>query len=133
MLRAPGSLYSPTPEGRISNLYTLTLRNKTKHELPMSLRAISPDGASARLIGFNSIAPETVLRGAAIVEVPPERFDDGKCNVVIGLYSGDKLIQKLKTRLIGPMEKESSHERDSHEAKSHKDERHDESDHGDKK
>lgn len=104
MLRTPGALYTIAAGGEVSNLYTLTIRNKTHHRLPISLRVLTPRGATAKLIGADDIGPETVMRAAAIVGVPPGALSGGTCRAVVGLYSGNKLMQKMKTGLLGPPE-----------------------------
>lgn len=104
MLRAPGSLYVPMQDGKIGNIYNLQIRNKTHNELPIALRAVEPAGATVSLAGADSVGPEQIARATAIVALGPEAIHGGKCNIAIGLYSGDKLIQTLKSNFLGPQQ-----------------------------
>lgn len=102
MLRGAGALYQTMPNGRISNLYTLHIRNKTRNEMPVALRVLEPATASVTLAGASSVPPQQIAQAAAIVELPPESLDAGKTRIVIGLFSGDKLMQKLESNFLGP-------------------------------
>ena len=86
LLRAPGALFVQTTGGRIENLYTLKLVNKTMRDLPVELKLENVDGdlnvmgeknlvvragtvadfAGARVIGGGAGTTEEHLRTLAV-------------------------------------------------------------------
>ena len=102
LLRAPGSLYQTLPNGDISNLYLMKVRNKTNHDIPMSLKLESPEGLLT-IPGGNLIIPaEKLKESPVIVKLSADNVSKTSTDVVIGVYDGDKKIDTLKTRFLGP-------------------------------
>ncbi len=101
LLRAPGTLFQQTPEGRLSNLYLLKLVNKTTHDLPVELRLEKPPG---RLVVAG--APLTVPAGqlrqsSVIVELDPAVARDHR-EVVVTVHANQRQLGRVKTGFIGP-------------------------------
>lgn len=102
LLRAPGALFQQTPEGRISNLYLLKLTNKTHHDLPVQLKLEGIGGTLTILGGQLDLPAEKQTEASVLIEIPPEKLASGNTTVSVGVYSGAKKLDTLKTIFIGP-------------------------------
>jgi cytochrome c oxidase accessory protein FixG len=103
LLRAQGGLFQEMPSGRISNLYTLKLTNKTQREMPVELRLQSPDGI-LNVLGMKSlsVAPEAQFETSVLMEIDPEALAGRSTPVIVDVYSGDKKVDRIKTSFVGP-------------------------------
>ena len=103
VLRAPGSLFQKMPDGHYSNLYTVRVVNKTSREMPVELRLEDPAG-SLNVMGQGSIvvATQKSSENSVLIELDPAAMKSGTTPLVIGVYSGGKKLQTLKTAFIGP-------------------------------
>jgi cytochrome c oxidase accessory protein FixG len=105
VLRNPGTLFQRQDDGRISNLYQYRVVNKTSRDMPIRFELLEAKG-EVRLVG-----KELELRSAQLVE--GEMFvvlDAGQMagynmDLTIGVFAGDKLLEKVRTSFIGPMTK----------------------------
>ena len=102
LLRAPGALFQMTAEGRVSNLYTLKVINKTTHEIPVELR-LEDHAGKIQIMGRGlSVPKEQLGQGSVLVELDAAKTRGGRVPLRIGVYSGGKLLQTLKTVFVGP-------------------------------
>ncbi len=102
-LRAPGALFQAAPDGRISNLYTAKVVNKTNHDLPLQFRLLNSGGKVTVLGAANFVAPkEKVTQTSVLIELAPEDRKGPTTKLQVGVYSGDKLIETVDTAFIGP-------------------------------
>ncbi len=103
VLRAPGSLFQQMPDGHFSNLYTVRVVNKTSREMPVELKLESPAGSLAVMgQGSISVAPQKHSESSVLIELEPSAMKSGTTPLVIGVYSGGKKVETLKTKFIGP-------------------------------
>jgi len=102
LLRAPGSLFQPMPDGRFSNLYTVKAVNKTSSEMPVELRLDQPAG-DLRIVGHDLVVPpQKLAETSVLIELDPSVMRSGTTPLVVGVYRNDKRVQTLKTAFIGP-------------------------------
>ncbi len=102
ILRVPGMLYQEVEGDKISNLYNIEVVNKTIKPIPVELKLKSPEG-SIRMVGLELKAPEQgMAKGAFFVDIPKEKLTERKTQLVIEVYSGEKLIDEVKTNFLGP-------------------------------
>lgn len=105
ILRTPGMLFQEQPGGKVSNVYDLNIVNKTFKETPVTLKLESPENGELKLVG-----KDIILKSQEIVEtkflVLLNKTDITKMNtpIQIGIYDKDKLIKKIKTSFLGPVE-----------------------------
>lgn len=103
ILRAPGVLYSTLADGRISNLYTITVLNKTFDTLPFEIRVTKPAGAELRPIGdFTTLRPQSIQEGRFLLIVPPSSLTPTTTRVEFVVKSGDQPIERIHSTFIGP-------------------------------
>ncbi len=105
ILRTPGMLFQEQPGGKVSNVYDLNIVNKTFNETPVQLKLETPSGGELKLVG-----KDIVLKSQEIVEtkflVLLDKSSIAKMNtpIEIGVYDKDKLIKKVKTSFLGPVD-----------------------------
>ena len=103
MLRKPGELYQKLADNWLNNVYLVKIRNRTEKEQPVSMKLIEPANGRITLAGATVVPPRDMIQGAVIVELPMSELNEGQRTIVIGLYNGDKLVQRLKSNFIGPV------------------------------
>jgi cytochrome c oxidase accessory protein FixG len=102
-LRAPGSLFMLTADGKIENLYTLKLVNKTMRELPVELKLEGIAGQLEVMGEKNLVVPAGKLSETSVlIQLAPEVLTGGTTKLKVGVYSGGKRVQTVKTVFVGP-------------------------------
>jgi cytochrome c oxidase accessory protein FixG len=104
VLRAPGVLFQKEADDRISNLYNVIITNKTNKKMPVELRVLSGD-AQIRMVGTKSleVKEEGETEGVMFIVMKRKDIHDLKTRLVVGVYSDGKLMEKVKTTFIGPV------------------------------
>ncbi|MEQ9415316.1 MAG: cytochrome c oxidase accessory protein CcoG, partial [Cyclobacteriaceae bacterium] len=105
VLKAPGTLYSKTEDGQITNVYNIEFVNKTFDDVLLDVRVESPETASLLKIGDQNILvpKEGILKGLFMIKLPEEEIESMKMNVVLGIYQDGKKIETANARFIGPI------------------------------
>lgn len=102
-LRAPGSLFMLTAEGRIENLYTLKLVNKTMRALPVELKL---EGGAGQLEVMGEkhlvVPPGKLIETSVLIQLEPAAITGATTKLKVGVYSNGKLMQTVKTVFVGP-------------------------------
>lgn len=102
-LRAPGALFQQTAEGKLSNLYTLKLINKTTREIPIELRLENlPGSVKAMGAGPLRVPAAGLAQTSVLIELDPKEVPPGGAQLKVGLYSNGRRIETIKTRFAGP-------------------------------
>lgn len=103
ILRSPGQLYQQKDPTHLTNLYTYVLINKSNRELPVRLQSVTP-GARIQLVGKEpgSLEKGQKAEGAFFIEMPQDQLHGRKTPIEIEVYSGDKVIDEIKTNFMGP-------------------------------
>jgi cytochrome c oxidase accessory protein FixG len=102
ILRAPGQLFQREADGRISNLYSLEVINKTYHELPVSFRVSEP-GALLRFVQPLTIArPGEQTKTMFFISLPAKNIRQGSTPVEIRVVSEGEIIDHIDTSFLGP-------------------------------
>lgn len=105
IMRAQGKLYQEQPGNKISNLYNIKLVNKTRNDIPVTIKVENNEhlGAEIQMIGKGLEVPkESVGDGVFFILVPKDKLHDRKNDIDLGIYSGSKRLQKVKTNFIAP-------------------------------
>jgi cytochrome c oxidase accessory protein FixG len=103
LLRAPGALYQRLNDGRIENLYTLKIINKTMRDIPVQLRLENVSGA-INLMGTGklSVPKAGLAQTSVLIALEPQYLQGPRTKLTIGVYSGDKRLETLQTIFVGP-------------------------------
>lgn len=110
ILRAQrGPLFQTLPNGKIANLYTVKLVNKTHRDVSVTLRLENSPG-EIRLMGQKDILvpAERLFETSILIEVDPSQLDISNRPMQIGVYSGDVRLETVKTAFTGPRSRETT-------------------------
>jgi cytochrome c oxidase accessory protein FixG len=102
VLRTPGQIFQTQPDGRISNLFNIKLANKTRKNIPMTLKLENVKGEIS-IIGNNLTVPaESYFQSPFFVKIDKSQIEKRKTKLLIGVYEGAKKIETAETTFIGP-------------------------------
>jgi cytochrome c oxidase accessory protein FixG len=123
ILRAGGQIFQEQPDNRISNLYTVSVINKTHEDIPVTFKLEDEDGV-IQLVG----KPLTVKKEAKgqtefFIIRDRSKIVQRKSKIRISVYSGDKKLQTVSTNFLGPVYDPSA---ENHDQEEYQDEHHEE-------
>jgi len=102
-LRTPGGLFQTLPEGRVSNLYTVKVVNKSHRDLPIEFRLEGVEGVVRTMGATEFVVPHEQLRQASVlVELDRARMTGHTTALRVGVYSAGKKLETVQTSFIGP-------------------------------
>ena len=103
ILRTPGMLYQDQGNNNYSNLYNLKIINKTHNDIPVHLKLENIKG-EIRTVGKElSVKPKSVAEGAIFIVLNGAEIKKIKTRIEIGVYEGNRLIEKVNTTFVGPV------------------------------
>ena len=104
VMRAQGMLYQEQPGNRISNLYDIKLVNKTRGDIPVTLKLENTElNGEIRMVGKDLVvAKQAVGDGVFFVYVDRSKISKRKTPIEIGVYSDNRRTDKVKTNFFGP-------------------------------
>ncbi|HEY1021692.1 MAG TPA: cytochrome c oxidase accessory protein CcoG, partial [Flavisolibacter sp.] len=103
VLRTPGQIYQTLPDGRISNLYSIKLANKTRKDIPLTLKLEAMDG-EVQVIGNSlKVAAESYYQSPFFIKLAPDQLKRRKTKIRIGVYQGHKRIEVAETTFMAPL------------------------------
>ncbi len=103
ILRTPGMMYQEQENNQVSNLYNIKIINKTNEGLPIRLELLSEVG-ELRMVGKDNLFVERqgVAQGAIFLVFDRNDLHQMSTKVIVGVYSGDELLETVKTSFLGP-------------------------------
>lgn len=105
ILRTPGMLFQEQPNGKVSNVYDLDIVNKTFNETPVQIILEQPADGELKLVGKNIfLKSQEIVETKFLVLLDKENLKKMNTPIEIGVYDGNKLIKKVKTSFLGPVE-----------------------------
>jgi cytochrome c oxidase accessory protein FixG len=103
LLRAPGALFQRTPGGKVENIYTLKLVNKTSHDIPVTLKLENLAGELTVMGGRDLVVPkEQLAQTAVLIQLGPDALTGASTKLKVGVYSKGKRLDVINTVFIGP-------------------------------
>lgn len=102
VLRTPGQIYQTLPDGRLSNLYSIKLANKTRKDVPLTLKLEGVPG-EIQVIGNSITVPaESYFQSPFFVKLKQDQLDRRKTKIRIGVYQCHKKIKTAETTFMAP-------------------------------
>lgn len=102
ILRSYGTLYQESGDNKYTNLYTVKVLNKTFNEMPIRLELLEPEG-TLKMVGDDlSIQGQDKTEGAFFIELSGDLLDGTETGVKIGVSTGDRQLETIKTSFMGP-------------------------------
>ena len=105
VLKVPGTLYTKTDDGQITNLYSIEFVNKTFEDISLEVKIESPQEATFMKIGDPAIVvpKEGILKGMIMVKLPEEAITSMKTVIELGIYENGKKVETAKAKFVGPI------------------------------
>ncbi len=102
LMRAKGQLYQEVGSDSLSNLYTMTLLNKTNLQKEISLEVLDHDG-TIRLVSKDKllVMPEAQLEVTLFIVIPKSQITNRSTAIRLGVNENGKRIDVLKTNFLG--------------------------------
>lgn len=102
ILRQKGSLYQEYGKDAWSNIYQIDLVNKFRDDLKVNLELISPKG-EIKLMGQELFIPGgEKIQERFLVILPKNSLSSSKNDIVIGVYTGNDLLDEVHVTFVGP-------------------------------
>ncbi len=104
VLRTPGQRYQKTDRGTITNLYNISVINKTNRRYPITLRILEPAQGQISLVGATGLKlpAQGSAEGVFFAELPRTALHRTNQKIRIGLFSNGELISETSTKFLGP-------------------------------
>ena len=103
LLRAPGTLYQKTEDGRFQNMYTIKLLNKTNRDILVEIKNMNEKGELIIVTPEIILKPQTEMNTAIFIILDKTEIQGFKQDVEIGIYANGELIETAGSTFIGPM------------------------------
>lgn len=106
ILRTPGMLYQKQKNNQLSNLYNIKLINKTREDLPITLK-VESDNGKIKMIGKKIIytKKEDVASSEFFIFLDRDKIKSRKTKLLIGVYTNGKMIETVETNFLGIVSK----------------------------
>jgi cytochrome c oxidase accessory protein FixG len=105
IFRTPGMLFQLQPNGKVSNVYDLNIVNKTFHETPVQIKLENPADGELKLVGNDIVLKsQQIVETKFLVLLDKTKLKKMNTPIEIAIYDGNKLIKKIKTSFLGPVE-----------------------------
>ncbi len=102
ILRTAGQMYQNMPDGSVANLYNIKLANKTRKDIPVTLKLENIQG-EIDVIAKDIVVPkESYFESPFIVKIDRQLIEKRKTPIVLGIYEGNKKIKTVSTTFLGP-------------------------------
>lgn len=102
ILRLPGTIYQEYGPEHYSNIYKVQMVNKTREDLPIEIKLLSPIGEIKFVTGDIFLEKETMKEANFMVILPKEQLKSSNTPVEFGIFSLDKPITRYKLNFVGP-------------------------------
>lgn len=102
IVRTPGMLFQKRDNGDITNLYQLSMVNKTNDPVDVRLELLEPEGQLEMIGSAVRLQSQGKGEGAFFVIIPPENLTRMSEKIKIGVFSGERKIETIKTNFLGP-------------------------------
>ncbi|MBO2011278.1 cytochrome c oxidase accessory protein CcoG [Hymenobacter negativus] len=106
VLRTPGQLFQKTSHGTITNLYNISVINKTNRPYPINLRVLEPAQGRISLVGSTGLTlpAQGITEGVFFAELPRLALHRTNQKIRIGLFSNGQLVAETTTKFLGPVQ-----------------------------
>jgi cytochrome c oxidase accessory protein FixG len=102
VLRSPGMLFQEQEGGKISNLYSVKVVNKTAYDLPLEIRLLSGQGEVKIIGNAPVIARQSLGEVVFFLLIDRAKITGSKNEVDIGIFSGGKKLDQTRATFVGP-------------------------------
>ena len=97
------SLYSEMGEGKIGNIYTLSIINKTNYDAPLEFKLIDGNGELQIISESRLLKKQDTYKSSFLIIMEEDDILKLKTYFKIGVFSNGELIDDAKVTFVGPM------------------------------
>ncbi len=102
ILRASGTTFQRMDENTISNIFEATITNKTNQAHQLTIKVLS-ENAEVEIVGGGfELKPGEQIKRNLLVKMKASEITGPKTEVVLGIYSGDRLVTEEEISFSGP-------------------------------
>jgi len=103
LLRSPGMLYQEKGEGKVSNVYTLNVVNKSRKEMKLEIKVLNLD-ADIEILGEEDmiLEPEGTMKRPVFIIIARDDLQKMKTEIELGIFSGGRLVESTESSFFGP-------------------------------
>ncbi|MCF7823889.1 MAG: cytochrome c oxidase accessory protein CcoG [Candidatus Marinimicrobia bacterium] len=102
VLRSYGTLYQELDNNHYTNLYTVKVLNKTFDKIPIQFKLLEPAG-KLNMVGHDlQVDSQEKAQGAFFIDLSGDELTGTETKLKIAVYSGDRLVETVKTSFMGP-------------------------------
>lgn len=103
VLRSQGTLFQELDNGKIQNLYTYKVMNKTNNDINVQFK-LEDTNAELKMIGNVPTIPKgESMEGALMIIMDKAELDGYKTDVKVSIFDGEERLESVETTFIGPM------------------------------
>ena len=103
IIKSRGTLYSVSDDGKVKNVFNVTLTNKTYSEKEVRFQVDpSLEANLTNVSNLTSIEQESTADGIVIIEIPKTKLLTKSTKIDVSLYSGDQLIDVQSINFLKP-------------------------------
>jgi hypothetical protein len=102
ILRTPGVMFEELPNGKVRNLYSFKVINKTFSPMPIELQLKDERGEIAMVGGNVELPPEGVAETAFFIDIPRDSLTSSQTELTVEVYGSSALMTEIKTKFLGP-------------------------------
>ncbi len=98
--RARGQIFTRQVDGKVNNLYSLKIINKTKNDLNLEMKV---DGAELKVVGDHlNVKADSMIDGQFFILMPESEIVKRKNDMKVEVYGDGKLLATKAVNFIGP-------------------------------
>jgi cytochrome c oxidase accessory protein FixG len=103
ILRTAGSVFQTLPDGRIANVYTARMANKTRKDIPLELGMEGLAGEIEVVGGRILVGKEAYQTATFIIKAKTADLSKRRTPIRIGVYEEGRLIKRMDATFMGPV------------------------------
>jgi len=103
IFRQRGTTYQATEKGLVSNIFEISLANKTRNDYKVKLLLDDNEGEIVQVNDKMILKKEGHLKERFLVKYPYKSMENGKKTFTVIVLGNGKEIQRVKVKFIGPL------------------------------
>ncbi len=103
VMRQRGTTYHVTKEGDIGNIFEINLTNKTNKTFDVILKTEDSDAKIEMVTKLIHLKEQGHIKDRFVISMPLNRLEGGKLDIEIVVYGNGKEIERVRTKIIGPI------------------------------
>ncbi|MBT8326477.1 MAG: hypothetical protein KJP21_02060, partial [Bacteroidia bacterium] len=103
MFRVPGMTYTEAADGKVSNLYNLSLVNKTFEDMDFQIELKTKNATLIRADKDTILESNNEEKKVILIEMEQKHIHDNEVPMEMDLYIEGKLVKTFNTKFLAPV------------------------------